>query len=90
MAKKINKSSSHCKALIGHANKVLKELAAMRATMAGDQTANAGEREADIALVDRWVATFQKANAWWTADIARNEEEANRVKTAPEQVETKA
>lgn len=79
MAKRITKSDQHCRALQGHTAKVLAELSKMRATIAGDQTANAGEREADLALVDRWASTFQKANAWWTADIARNAEAAKEV-----------
>lgn len=69
--RKINKSANHAKNLEAAQNRISAEYRKMRASCEQDQSANAKERAADIALFERKLAESEKMSAWWSADQAR-------------------
>ena len=73
MARKISKSTPHCKNLISAVDSLQEILDEMETCIREDTSANIEEREADLALVDRQRKAFNRWKKWWESDIARNE-----------------
>ena len=73
MARKLTKSSDHCRNLITIVEDLNLSLDNKEEAIREDSSATPDEREADLALVDRQRKAFKRWTAWWEADIARNE-----------------
>lgn len=83
MAKKIDKSKSHCTDLLKQAEKARQAYINMHKLMSEDSSANPNERQADMDWAARQIATATKAITWWEGDITRMEEKAQAAKVPP-------